>query len=166
MLYNELDFDIIGIEYHKVQLLKIFKRFCFDMKDKEKNLKIRELYRNGISDLEVTKKLLINMYDEEIEEVDNQIINKWIQANLRKTSIRKMILMKDKIEIINKQEHKCNICKNKLSDEISEVHIDHIIPWIMVGDELDNNYQALCKDCNLKKNKQIDYYFKKLISID
>ncbi|MBR5553923.1 MAG: HNH endonuclease [Clostridia bacterium] len=30
-------------------------------------------------------------------------------------------------------------------------HLDHIIPWDYVGDNLSDNYQMLCEICNTRK---------------
>lgn len=37
---------------------------------------------------------------------------------------------------------------------VDDFHVDHIVPWDYVGDELENNKRVLCAACNRKKSKQ------------
>ena len=37
---------------------------------------------------------------------------------------------------------------------MDDFHVDHIVPWDYVGDELKNNKRVLCAACNRKKSNQ------------
>lgn len=37
---------------------------------------------------------------------------------------------------------------------MDDFHVDHIVPWDYVGDELENNKRVLCAACNRKKSNQ------------
>lgn len=53
-------------------------------------------------------------------------------------------------EISRRQAGRCALCGSLLSD--SDVHLDHIIPWFLVGDVPDtSNWQLLCDACNRGK---------------
>ena len=54
------------------------------------------------------------------------------------------------------------ICGEPLGPVMAKIHVDHIIPWKLVGDELNDNYQALCETCNECKSARTDYIFKAL----
>ena len=159
------DQELIGIEYHKMELLRILEMFCGDLKDVGFQTKIRSFYRGTFDNVSTTKAIVSKEYKKEISDEDAELMTKWIMARLRKKTQRNSIPDSVKIELKNRQNSKCNICGADLGDSLADIHVDHIIPWVLVGDELENNYQDLCKDCNLKKNKQIDYMYKKLVKL-
>ena len=51
--------------------------------------------------------------------------------------------------LTQKQNNKCAVCGKNISSRTS--HLDHIIPWDYVGDNLSDNYQMLCEICNTRK---------------
>ena len=161
----EYDDELLGFEYHQVQLLKLFERFCLDMNNSEFNSKVREFYRNTTDPPNTTRALFSSRYDTELDDEDSTQITEWISAHLKKKPFRKQLSEESKKELWQSQKGKCNICGCALGEDYSEIHVDHIIPWVLVGDELSNNYQYLCKTCNTRKNKQIDYYYKKIVGL-
>ena len=64
------------------------------------------------------------------------------------------------------QNGRCVVCGELFDKDLSKVHIDHIIPWMLVGDELKNNYQCLCETCNECKSAHTDYMFRNLIKLN
>ena len=54
------------------------------------------------------------------------------------------------IKLTAKQGGICNLCGRNLS-EANEVHIDHIIPKSIGGADTEENLQAVCGPCNLRK---------------
>lgn len=94
-----------------------------------------------------------------------EIIKPWFIAYLRKCTRRKPISTELKRQLCEKQDWKCRVCGEYLGENLSEIHVDHIIPFALVGDELKNNYQALCATCNLCKSAHTDYIFKSLLKI-
>jgi 5-methylcytosine-specific restriction endonuclease McrA len=56
--------------------------------------------------------------------------------------------------VSDRQNQRCAICGGLLVD--SEVHLDHIIPWYLVGDVPDgSNWQLLCASCNRGKREYL-----------
>lgn len=62
---------------------------------------------------------------------------------------------------------KDNNCKNGFyhlvfyvlkGDEYVKLTIDHIIPKALNGDDIEENYQLLCQDCNMKKGDKLIIY--------
>lgn len=90
----------------------------------------------------------------------------WILAHLRKSDKRKRFTTEYKQELYNKQKGKCMVCGEPLGNDFSKIHIDHIIPWVLVGDEIPNNYQCLCETCNESKSCHTDYIFKSLLNLN
>ena len=92
-------------------------------------------------------------------------MSEWVNANLNKKDKRANLSLELKQKLFSQQNGKCLICGESLGLDWSKIHIDHIIPWSLVGDELDNNYQDLCNYCNENKNDRIDYVFKSMIGL-
>lgn len=59
------------------------------------------------------------------------------------------------------QNKKCAFCGKEIS--LSESHVDHIIPYDYVGDELENNFQVLCTSCNSSKSNKVGIALKQMI---
>ena len=57
------------------------------------------------------------------------------------------------------------ICGCELGDNWSKIHVDHVVPWELVGDELENNFQDLCEKCNEEKNASTNYIFLRMIGL-
>jgi 5-methylcytosine-specific restriction endonuclease McrA len=45
----------------------------------------------------------------------------------------------------------CNSCKGVFS--YNELEVDHIVPWALEGQSVDDNLQLLCKICHKEKTK-------------
>ena len=54
------------------------------------------------------------------------------------------------IKLTAKQGGFCGLCGRNLS-EVNEVHIDHIVPKSIGGGDTEDNLQAVCAPCNLRK---------------
>lgn len=90
-----------------------------------------------ITKLELTKKELLTL-------------RKLILAYITKHNTRGIIPIIVKQDLLSQQKHLCSLCADTIN--IENMHTDHIIPFFYVGDELPNNYQGLCLNCNTKKN--------------
>ena len=64
---------------------------------------------------------------------------------------RVIILKQEKIDLLVKQDHKCNECKKVI--DLKKCQFDHIIPLGAGGEDNINNIQALCIDCHYTKSK-------------
>ncbi len=152
-------------EYKMALLLNMFKKICFKMnKDTNYKKRIKTLYMESYNSEETTKTIFNKEFNFELSDSDAQNVSKWFLANFRKGVSRKRIPDEIKIELYKKQKGKCVACGEDLGD-LSKIHVDHIIPWKLVGDELDNNYQDLCEKCNECKSDSIDYIFRSLINL-
>ncbi len=153
-------------EYRKTFLLNIFKKLCVRMnRSSELKSKIRRLYRQSVNSAEITRIIVKRQFNYELDSDETNIMKDWILAYLKKSNMRKRISSKVKKELYEKQNGKCMICKEELGIDWSKIHVDHIIPWILVGDELKDNFQVLCDLCNQSKSARTDYIFNNLINL-
>ena len=67
-----------------------------------------------------------------------------------------------KKNLLMKQNKRCAICGEQISMDSSEV--DHKLAFSLVGDNLEENYQLLCKTCNTRKGDSSSYQFSVLLT--
>ncbi len=57
----------------------------------------------------------------------------------------------DVVRMLNEQSGQCNFCRIQLS----EYHIDHVVPLARGGSNWPSNLQLLCPPCNISKGTMI-----------
>jgi len=153
-------------ELKKTILLAMFKKLCVRMdEDIEYKRKIYRILRQS-GDLRITVQALIGReYDCDISLAEAEIVSRWIDAYRKKKDMRKAIPIEKKKELYIAQKGNCAACGRKLGTDYSKIHVDHIIPWSLVGDELNDNLQDLCERCNKNKSARIDYMLTKMLNL-
>ena len=152
-------------EYKTAFLLKKYESFVSMMNgDVGFERKIRDLYIQSYDKVNTTKLIAERYLFLELSEEDANFFWKLINAYLNKKVYRCEIDIMEKRKIYNKQEGKCAICCSE--EKISKMHVDHDVPWKMVGDELDDNYQLLCEKCNLKKGSKVVYKLMNIMKLN
>lgn len=158
--------DEIKAEYRKTFLLNIFQKTCVRMeRDLSFKAKVKNLFRQSYNKVETVQAIIKNELNYDLSTEDAEIMLLWFEANLRKAPRRKSIPASIKEELYKKQNGKCMVCGEDLGTDWSKIHVDHIIPWKLVGDELPDNYQDLCETCNECKSARTDYIFKSMIKL-
>ena len=105
------------------------------------------------NDLNATQKVVDRACKCKLSEEDTLWMQTCIKAFFSKSSSRRPITQEVKEQLMKKQEGKCAICGCAINTH--NMHVDHIIPWDFVGDRLNDNFQGLCKDCNLSKSNHV-----------
>ena len=146
----------------EASILGAFKKFCNIYNNVDKKTKLRNIL-NKSCDINSTIEIIFkNEVGFDIEAGEINRMYELIEAFLRKSSYRQRISESIKKELIIKQGYKCAICGKPID---VKAHADHIVPFIYVGDELNNNLQMLCSHCNESKNKSIDYQIRFLLNL-
>lgn len=154
-------------EYKKSFLLNLFRKLAIRMnKDNAFKVKIHKLYLESTDKIVSTTVIIQRYFNYRIEKQDAQLLLQWLTAYFNKQNTRKRISVDEKRLLCIKQGWKCALCGEDLGSDLSKIHVDHIVPWILVGDELPNNHQCLCPICNESKSAQTDYIFRRLINIE
>lgn len=158
--------DKIKEEYKRTFLLNIFQKICVRMeRDKKLRENIRTLFRQTHNECLTIRAIVKRELKYELSQDEAKIMLPWFIANLKKRITRKPVSIDMKQKLCEAQNWNCAVCGESLGNDLSEIHVDHIIPFALVGDELPNNYQALCVTCNLSKSAHTDYIFKSLLNL-
>ena len=151
---NNINKDQLNKAIHNDILEHIFELVCHKLNnDKNLYLKTKQLYFMSNNENYIVKQLIDKFYKIQLSSQDLTIINVWLHAYFNKNSERVDFSKGLKEKLTLYQQNKCAICHKHLDN--NHTHIDHIIPFSYVGDELENNYQALCEDCNWKKSNNL-----------
>lgn len=139
-------------------ILSIFEDIFNYLQNKSnKNIFIKELRNTSNREKIIKEKILevtnINLNDNEIKKITELCI-----ALINKKDYREIVSNQKKEILLINQKYKCKLCKKTI--DINSSHYDHIVPWVWVGDELNDNYQMLCTECNLKKSDSIIHEIK------
>ena len=166
-IWNEaLKSDSFKEAYHDSFLLNIFQKLCSKMNSNaEYKQKVFTLLKQSYNMNNTIKSLVLRDYQIELTDDDARKILFWIDAYRKKKPTRKALSKEMREILVEKQHGICPVCGEKLGNDYSKIHIDHIIPFVLVGDELDDNYQALCNTCNECKNAKTDYIFMKMLKL-
>ncbi|MDD3831264.1 MAG: HNH endonuclease [Clostridia bacterium] len=160
--------ESIKKEYKITVLLTMFKKLCIKMKNNPSyQMKVQNLFRQT-HDKCITARLITEQeFGIALSDEESQTMSIWLNANLRKKNQRNASYtsLSAKKELYKKQEGICAACGEQLGTEWSRIHVDHIVPFVLVGDELENNYQVLCETCNECKSAKVNYVFSKMIKI-
>lgn len=153
-------------EYYKTFLVCMFQKMCVKMeRNPEFKRKVRQLYRETYNFTVTIQQLILRELKQKISLEDANLMATWFKANLNKLNNRKTIPLSVKKELYSKQNGKCMICGEDLGNDWAKIHVDHIIPFKLVGDELPDNYQDLCDSCNTYKSARTDFIFKSMLKL-
>lgn len=149
---------LLDIVYNYILLSSFNILFNFLEKDNNKQI-LKKKLRAAVDkndELCVIRTLISENLDVTFSKEEEKYLLELIKAYLNKSSRRVTINKETKELLSKKQNGKCKICEENIK---IEDHLDHIIPFKFVGDELPENYQMLCKRCNLLKNDSIIFLF-------
>lgn len=147
---------------HQTLLQFILESICHKINsDPQSRKKVFTKYYQSRNDCTVAQKIAYEICGIKLPPKDLLWLNKCILANLKKREKRKLISLQEKKDLLDKQNYKCACCNKDIT--LNNSHYDHIVPWNLVGDELEDNYQMLCTYCNEHKNSSIYYMFKRQI---
>lgn len=143
-------------------LLSLFEKIYIELQSNPvKKKRLLTKLRNSNNEELMIKNFLYEKYDIKISDHSATLITKWLICYYRKNGVRAKYSKNFKEELLNKQNCSCNTCQKTIRLENS--HLDHIIPWAFVGDELENNLHFLCTDCNYSKSKSVTFLFSTLL---
>lgn len=154
---NDKDFNMyLTLSYNTilVRILEVLVNYI--EKDISNKRKIKSRLLAGTNKIRTIKNLVYEHTKCNISSSEAKIVYSYLLAYFRKLNIREQYEEEVRIDLLQKQNSKCDICKRVIN--LSNSELDHIIPWSLVGDELGiKNLQLLCQNCNRKKSNNIAY---------
>ncbi len=154
-------------EYRRTFLLNLFQKLCMKMnKDAGYRRENLMLFRQSHDHPETTRIIIKREFDYDLANDDAATVCKWLSAYFNKSDTRRKLPETLKTRLYQQQKGLCAICGKAFGADWSSIHVDHDIPWSLVGDELENNYQLLCDTCNQCKSSKTDYIFKSLLGLN
>ena len=146
---NDIDKESFEGKLYNTMILGVFEALCKDIKKSHTKIEEKEKYRKSNDKIAVTKRIVKKYVGCHLYNEDYERLSLLLRAFFSKTNKRKRFDFEYKKKLVEIQNCKCNICGKKIS--VKDSHLDHIIPWDYVGDELEDNYQMLCETCNKRK---------------
>lgn len=154
---NNISNDLVEEKLYRMLLSACLLKvviFLEDSNEKANYMAAMRIFRDKKRYIE---KLVKHVCGWKLSEEEVSWLCRCLEARLSKKGTRENIELSIRQQIIKDQLGKCSYCKRDITLENS--HADHIIPWTLVGDELEDNIQMLCPDCNKKKSDRIDFDF-------
>lgn len=158
---NEIKEPVFEEKLYNTLILGVFEAICKDINKKGLKTEEKERFRKASDKTIATKRLVSKYIGCSLSDTEYSIIAKYLTAFFSKASFRKSFDNDYKIEMLQHQKHRCKICNTNI--DLSNSHLDHIIPFNYVGDELSNNYQMLCETCNTRKGSSMYFEISMLL---
>lgn len=143
-LMNALHLDIREI---------ILKSIINSLKNDGECFKKAKQYYFKYDNVEAARRIILFVCNLKVTDEDIKWFDKCFKSYFNKKDRRSKIPQEVKMKLLTEQKMKCAKCGTDIS--LATVHVDHIIPWDFVGDELEDNLQGLCSDCNLHKSNHV-----------
>ena len=134
-------------------VIGVFAAICSDIdkEGKQKRITERTLFRNAINPIAGAKQIIKRYTGCVFSETEYSRLADLFCAYFQKDNDREEESESYKKMLLEKQKNCCAICKAPLTNP----HLDHIVPFKYVGNQLPNNYQMLCETCNTRKGKSV-----------
>lgn len=158
---NGCDSEAVYGEIHRLVLMWGLQALCRRMK-KEPDVRKRvlDIYRRNRDDVYAAEQIAEKYLGICLPQEDARWMNRCLLAHFGRDGRRQAVSQEKKTAQIARQHGVCACCGAPVTAQ--KGHYDHVVPWELVGDGLDENYQVLCPRCNGEKSSSVDYMAKRL----
>ena len=158
---NGIEEVVFYQKLHRTLLLGVFEVVCKEIKKHNTKATEKNRFRTFQDKVIPTKKIIKQYAGCELSNEDYEEMALLLAAFFSTGDPRKKFDTFYREQLTQKQGGQCAICKRNITAKCA--HLDHIIPWDYVGDQLDNNYQMLCETCNERKGTATYFEFSMLL---
>ncbi len=159
---NNINEEVLYDALHKDILESILAEVCEYMKANDSSyVSMKKIYYRSTDDIDAIKQIVRNVCHLSLPDQDLRWLNDCVKAFMKKKPHRKYLSNELRQKLWIGQGKRCLICGKEIL--VKDGHVDHVVPWDYVGDELENNYQVLCSDCNLHKSNHVALTVRSLI---
>lgn len=164
---NGLSRTLLERKIYRMVLLSVLERVIGYLDDGDNRTAFfREVRRFAVpeSELAVYRRLIREVSRLELDDEDVQWIKSVLEAYARRSSLRQRASEEMRESLVVRQNGRCAMCHTPISS--SDCHVDHVIPFRWVGDELGENLQALCGSCNLSKSDSLFSFYREILDCE
>lgn len=150
----------IDIEHGQQALYEALRMQCFATvcdvlrEDRGAYLQALQDFRKWMNPAAFAEEMVVAHCGYRLDEESYAALGNLFACFFRKNDVRITYPQIVRKRIAQQQKGKCAICGRPITHKSD---LDHIIPWIYVGDTLTDNLQLLCRDCNSKKRASLIY---------
>lgn len=146
---NGIDESTFLHKLHNTLLHGVFEAVCKDIRKQNTKTLEKERFRKYRDKAIPTRKIVERYAGCTLNDDDYIELSKLFTAFFRAGDPRIRFAPSYRQHLVEEQKGRCAVCNAQIS--VRDSHLDHIIPWDYVGDQLDGNYQMLCETCNERK---------------
>lgn len=154
--------ELLLSKVEEAQALSVFKSICDAYSNSNKKNNLRNILAISPDKHETIKQIAKRNCKIVINDSQVERLQELVKAFLRKSEYRKIIPVETREKLLLNQNFKCVYCGKTIDNT---AHVDHIVPFKYVGDELNDNLQMLCGNCNEKKSDHTDYQIRFLLNL-
>lgn len=127
--------------------------YTYMHKSKQNDLSIRNIYHRYENNLDAARLVVQKVCGCTLLEEEIRWLDQCLRASMRKRDRRKRYTQLEQEAVWHKQNKRCAICGRHVPFQDS--HLAYRISWDFVGDELPDNLQMLCPDCNCQRDPRL-----------
>lgn len=150
----------IDLEHGQQALYEALRMQCFATvcdvlrEDRSAYLQALQSFRKRMNAAAFAEEMVTEHCSCRLDEESYAELGKLFASFFRKDDVRITYpeVMRKKLAL--QQNYRCAICGESITFKSD---LDHIIPWVYVGDTLEDNLQLLCRRCNGKKRASLIY---------
>lgn len=161
---NKVEEPVFIEKLHRTLLLGVFEVVCKEIKRQGTKLTEKERFRK-FKNKTIPTRMIVGRYAGcKLPNEDSMEMVKLLTAFFRTGDPRKRFDAAYRTQLVRRQSGQCSICHAKIT--AGDAHLDHIVPWDYVGDNLENNHQMLCGSCNQRKGTAAYFEFTMLLLLN
>ena len=150
----------IDLEHGQQALYEALRMQCFATvcntlrEDRSIYLQALQSFRKRMNATAFAEEMVIEYCACRLDEESYVVLGRLFTNFFRKDDVRITYPEVLRRRLAQQQDYRCAICGKSIT---SKSDLDHIIPWVYVGDTLEDNLQILCHRCNSKKRASLIY---------
>lgn len=158
---NGIEESVFLEKLYRTLLLGVFEEVCKEIKKQKTKTAEKERFRKFKDKIAPTRSIVERYAGCKLNDDDYAELSKLLAAFFRAGDSRKQFDNFYREQLVKRQDGRCAICHAPITAKSS--HLDHVVPWDYVGDNLEDNYQMLCGPCNQRKGTATYFEFSMLL---
>lgn len=158
---NGIEEPVFLQKLHRTLLLGVFETVCKEIKKQNTKIEEKERFRAYTDKAVPARKIAARYAGCKLDDDGYIELSRLLTAFFRTGDPRKNFDSPYREQLVKRQRGRCAVCHARITAKDS--HLDHIVPWAYVGDNLNDNHQMLCGTCNERKGTAAYFEFSMLL---